>query len=245
MIKRILKKFYYKPPAYFVNHLKVRGLKNKSNSIIKEYLKTDGLKKLQIGCGKNALVGWLNTDLLYKKDKIAYLDAGREFPLPDETFDFIYSEHIFEHLNFKQGLNMLSECYRVLKPGGHLRLATPDFDFLMGLYNEPEKGIHKEYVKWSTDRFIPDISNNFEENEYLPAFVINNFFRDWGHQIIYNFESLEFILGKTGFSNITNQGIGKSKIKEFDKLEKHGEIIPTAFNELETVVVEAVKLLND
>ncbi|MCK5337544.1 MAG: methyltransferase domain-containing protein [Bacteroidales bacterium] len=241
MIKRIIKKFYYKPPAYFVNHLKIRQLKNKSKPIIKEYLKADGLKKLQIGCGKNALDGWLNTDLLYKKNEIVYLDAGRKFPLSGESFDYIYSEHIFEHLNFKQGLNMLHECYRILKPGGHLRLATPDMNFLMALHNEPQKPIHKEYIKWSTSRFIPDISNNFKENEYLPAFVINNFFRDWGHQIVFNFESLELILKKAGFSNITKQEVGKSKIEEFDRLEKHGEIIPDEFNELETIVVEAVK----
>jgi len=241
MIKRVLRKLYYKPPVYFVKHFEVRHLQTKSKSIIKNYLNNNAVKKLQIGCGSNMLGGWLNTDLFYKKDEIVYLDAGRIFPLPDETFDYIYSEHIFEHLNFKQGLNMLHECYRILKPGGYLRLATPDMDFLMALHNDPKKSIHQEYIKWSANRFIPDISNNFEENEYLSAFVINNFFRDWGHQIIYNFESLKLILKKTGFLNIIKQEVGKSNIEEFDKLEKHGEIIPDEFNELETLVVEAVK----
>lgn len=196
---------------------------------------------MQIGCGNNAFDGWLNTDLTYKKDEIAYLDAGKRFPLPDEIFEYIYSEHIFEHLTFTQGLNMLKECFRVLKPGGHLRLATPDLDFLMGLYYEPEKEIYKKYVKWSTNRFIPEISSNLDEKDYLSSFVVNNFFRDWGHQIVYNYESLELILKKAGFSNIAKQEVGKSKFKEFDKLEKHGEIIPDEFNTLETLVVEAGK----
>ena len=179
MIKKVLTKLYHKPPVYFMNHLKVRELKSKSKAIFKEYLSKNGESKLQIGCGKNALEGWLNTDLTYKKNEIAYLDAGKLFPLPNDTFDYIYSEHIFEHLTFTQGLNMLSECYRVLNPGGHLRLATPDFDFLMDLYNEPEKEIHKKYIKWSTNKFIPEISNNLDEKDYLPSFVVNNFFRDW------------------------------------------------------------------
>ena len=242
MIIKALRKLYYKPPVYFVRHFKVRRLKSKSNAIFKEYLSENVGRKLQIGCGENALEGWLNTDLTYIKNEVAYLDAGRKYPLPDESFDYIYSEHIFEHLNFKQGLNMLHECHRILKPGGHLRLATPDMDFLIALHNEPKKTIHREYINWSTNRFIPGISNNFEENEYLPAFVINNFFRDWGHQIVYNYESLELILKKAGFSNIARQEVGKSKIEEFDKLEKHGDIIPDEFNELETVVTEAVKL---
>ena len=241
MLKKVLLKFYYKPPVYFFSHLKALRLKSRSKIIIRKYMEKDGVKKLQIGCGRNPLKGWLNTDLTFRKNEIAYLDAGKIFPLENETFQFIYSEHLFEHLNFRQGLNMLRECYRILKPGGHLRLATPDMDFLMALHNDPQKTIHQEYIKWSTNRFIPDISNNFEENAYLPAFVINNFFRDWGHQIVYNYESLELILKKAGFSNITKEEVGKSKIEEFDKLEKHGDIIPAAFNELETVVLEAVK----
>ncbi|MCK5764767.1 MAG: methyltransferase domain-containing protein [Bacteroidales bacterium] len=241
MIIKALQKLYYKPPVYFVRHFKVRRLKSKSNVIFKEYLSKNVERKLQIGCGNNVLEGWLNTDLLYKKNEVAYLDAGNPFPLPNDTFDYVYSEHIFEHLNFKQGLNMLRECYRILKPGGHLRLATPDMDFLMALHNEPQKAIHQEYIKWSTNRFISDISNNFEENEYLPVFVINNFFRDWGHQVVNNYESLELIFKKAGFSNISRQEVGKSNIKEFDRVEKHGEIIPDEFNELETLVVEAVK----
>ncbi len=241
MIRSALRKLYYKPPVYFIKYFKVKCLQMKSKKIFKRYLNSAGEKKLQIGCGNNELEKWLNTDLVYKKNKVAYLDAGKKFPLSNDTFEYIYSEHIFEHLNFKQGMNMLHECYRILKPGGHLRLATPDMDFLMALYNDPQKAIHQEYIQWSTNKFIPDISNNFEENEYLPVFVINNFFRDWGHQIVYNYESLELILEKTGFLNITKQEIGKSKIEEFDRLEKHGEVIPAAFNELETIAVEAIK----
>lgn len=243
MIKRALRKLYYKPPVYFIKYIKVKRLQKKSRNIFKRYLNSVGEKKLQIGCGNNELEEWLNTDLIYKKNKVAYLDAGKRFPLPDETFDYIYSEHIFEHLTHTQGLNMLNECFRVLKPGGHLRLATPDFDFLMGLYNEPEKEIHKEYVKWSTNSFIPEISNNLSEKEYLPSFVVNNFFRDWGHFVIYNFQSLELVLKKAGFANITRQKVGKSEIQEFDKLERHGGIIPEEFNVLETIVVEANKVV--
>lgn len=241
MIKRIYKKLYHNPPAYFVNYYKTKRLKLKSKPILQKYLKAKGIKKLQIGCGYNILEGWLNTDLIYRKNEVAYLDAGKKFPLPDESFDYIYSEHIFEHLTLTQGLSMLRECYRVLKPGGHIRLATPDLDFLINMYNDPKKKIHQEYVIWSTENFIKEVSNNFNEDEYLTSFVVNNFFRDWYHKVIYNFESLKLVLEKTGFTEIQRKEIGQSDIEVFSGLEKHGEIIPEAFNDLETIVVEAEK----
>jgi predicted SAM-dependent methyltransferase len=241
MIKRTLKKLYYKPPAYFVEVIKKKRLQAKSKIIFKKYLESKGEKKLQIGCGNNELENWLNTDLNVKPNRVAYLDASNQFPLPDETFDYIFSEHIFEHLHFKQGLNMLQECFRILKPGGRIRLATPDMDFLIALHDDPQNTIHQEYMAWSINKFIPDISESFNENEYLPSFVINNFFRDWGHEVIYNYESLELTFKKARFVNISRKEVGKSDIPEFDKLEKHGEIIPEAFNELETMVVEAIK----
>lgn len=243
MIKRTLRKLYYKSPAYFVNHFKVKRLKSQSKPIIYKYLKANGIKKLQIGCGNNILLGWLNTDLIYEKNKVAYLDAGMQFPLPDKGFDYIFSEHIFEHLTFTQGLNMVKECFRVLKPGGRLRLATPDLDFLIKLYNDPDKKPHKEYIKWSTNLHLQEISKQYDEDEYSAAFVVNNFFRDWDHEVIYNYEGLELVLKKAGFANITRQEVGKSDIQVFGQLEKHGEIIPEEFNEMETVVVEAKKMI--
>lgn len=243
MIKRIIRKLYYKPPAYFFNHLKKSRLKRRSRPIISTYLKNNEIKKLQIGCGNNTLDSWLNADLEYKKNEVAYMDAGRSFPLPDASFDYIYSEHIFEHLTLTQGIVMLGECYRVLKPGGRLRLATPDFDFLVRMIQDPDKKIHKEYVKWSTEQFVYEVSNNFSEDEYLTSFVVNNFFRDWGHKVLYNYEGLEAVLKKAGFENIVRQEVGKSEIGVFHQLEKHGDIIPEEFNVLETVVVEASKTI--
>jgi predicted SAM-dependent methyltransferase len=33
---------------------------------------------------------------------------------------------MIEHISFSQGLVMLSECYRVLKEKGKIRISTPD-----------------------------------------------------------------------------------------------------------------------
>ena len=135
---------------------------------------------------------------------------------------------------------MLEECFRVLKKGGKLRLATPNFDFLIQLYNQKNK-IETDYVKWSTNRYVYDVKEKLDEKEYHEIFVINNFFRDWGHQVIHNFSTLDLVLKKSGFKDVTLEKVGHSRDAVLDGLEKHGNIIPAEFNELETIVIEAVK----
>ena len=55
-------------------------------------------------------------------------DAG-EAPWPFETggFDVVYASHIIEHMEEGKTDNFMGEAYRILKPGGILKLATPDF----------------------------------------------------------------------------------------------------------------------
>ena len=47
-------------------------------------------------------------------------------PIEADTAEIIYSSHTIEHINDDAVLNMLKEAYRVLKPGGCIRLTTPD-----------------------------------------------------------------------------------------------------------------------
>lgn len=219
-------------------HIMNKAIHNRKQ-IINDYFKTNKIKKLQIGCGFNPIDGWLNTDLAFN-EKVAFLDASKKYPFDDETFDYIFTEHLFEHLTFNEELTMLEECFRVLKKGGILRLATPNFDFLIQLYNQKGK-IETDYVKWSTNRYVYDVKEKLEEKDHHEIFVINNFVRDWGHQIIHNFSTLDILLKKSGFKNVTLQKVGQSNDPVLNGLEKHGNIIPIEFNELETIVVEAVK----
>lgn len=58
-----------------------------------------------------------------------FLDEGRvcdanSIPYPDESFDLIFSDNVFEHLD--QPELVLREAARVLKPGGRLLFKTPN-----------------------------------------------------------------------------------------------------------------------
>lgn len=205
--------------------------------IIKQYFSTHDTIKLQIGSGTNFHPDWLNTDVSYTSCKAGalFLDAGECFPFQNCSVDFIYSEHLFEHLNTSQAANMLKECFRVLKPAGTIRIATPNIQFLIDLYLHPEKDINKRYIEWSAAggcRYpVPE----------TPVNVINKFHTAWGHQIIYDCETLSKMIEDSGFVNIRICEISHSSIPELNNIEAHFNFMPYEFYQLETMILEADK----
>ena len=205
------------------------------------YLTMTDVPKLHIGCGPFVMEGWLNVDINCYRPDIRYLDAGKPYPFTDHSFDYIYSEHLFEHLSIEEQTVMLQECYRILKPGGRMRLAMPNLHFLMELYLHPDKECNRRYLAWSYHLFgmkqgIPEVAE-----KYYPIHVINNFFRLWGHQFIHTPESLKSLAQGIGFQDIRPYPIGNSDTPALQGLEKHGQNIPAWANELETFVVEMIK----
>lgn len=57
---------------------------------IRKYLKDTDKPRLQIGCSKNVLKGWLNTDISLRCVHGIYLDAGKPFPFKDASFNYVF-----------------------------------------------------------------------------------------------------------------------------------------------------------
>ena len=71
--------------------------------------------------------------------------------------------------------------------------------------------------------------------------MINNFFRSWGHQFIYDFKVLCRTLEEAGFKEVSRCEVGESRDPHLQNLESHGRRIGEDFNRLETMAVEALK----
>ncbi len=209
-------------------------LRAAGDAMFKDYAGAHPVRKLHLGCGFNLLAGWLNSDLTGDGQKTFPLDATQPFPFPDNTFDFVYSEHMIEHIPFLQGAHMLAECRRVLRPGGKLRISTPDLAFVVALYQPEKTPLQKEYLQWSTQNFIPDAEKPED------TFVINNFVRAWGHQFIYDEKTLRRALEKAGFARTARCRLQESGDEALRGLENDTRM-PAGFLELESLVMEAVK----
>ncbi len=65
-----------------------------------------------------------------------YYCKGDRLPFNDNSINFIFSEHFFEHLFLDEAIPLLKECHRILKPYGVIRTCVPDAD--LRTYAPPE-----------------------------------------------------------------------------------------------------------
>lgn len=203
---------------------------------IDQYLANARPAKLQIGSGHNLLAGWLNTTLYPFEPGTVFLDASRPFPIPADSLDYVFSEHVIEHLEFDEAALMLSECFRTLKAGGRIRLATPDLKQIIALYTQPEADAQQQYIRWIMDQFRPHIG------EYNPAQVINHSFHGWRHKFIYDGTTLTGALEKAGFGDIERVEPGASVDGQLRGVEQHGDYVGSEFAmRYETMVYEATR----
>jgi predicted SAM-dependent methyltransferase len=66
-----------------------------------------------------------------------YFQIHDRLDFEDNTFDFIFSEHFFEHLFLEEAFELIKECYRILKPHGVIRIVVPDADLRTYIKREP------------------------------------------------------------------------------------------------------------
>lgn len=92
-------------------------------------------KRLHLGCGKAYLPGFLNVDLFSNIKADAYHDVTN-LPYERASFDEIYCCHLLEHVHRHAVLATLNHWKSLLRPGGTLRLAVPNFEAICDHYSE-------------------------------------------------------------------------------------------------------------
>ena len=91
-------------------------------------------KLLNLGCGSHFHLDWTNLDFVSQSPHVQQHDLRKGLPEASDQFDMVYHSHVLEHFAPQQGQQFLAECYRVLKPGGVLRIAVPDLEQIAQLY---------------------------------------------------------------------------------------------------------------
>ena len=235
LLRRIRRFVRFLPRIVTFRRRRVRGYLFRSR-LIKAYLASHRVAKLQLGSAGNVMEGWLNTSLRPRSADIVFLDVTEPFPFDDAVFDYVLSEHLIEHLPFNDGTLMLSECFRVLKPGGHIRLSTPDLAVVAGLVCQGDEK-SASYVRWIASSFPGDVPRE------SPAMVANNLFYNWGHRFLYDFAALKAALEEAGFVGVRACEAGKSDDPALHGVEQH--VGTTALDEemsrFEALVVEAAR----
>ena len=137
--------------------------------------------KLHLGCGRKYIPGFVHVDL-QELDHIDYRTSVDDLSFAeDDSVDLIYSSHVLEHFGRHEYRDVLREWYRVLKPGGVLRIAVPDFEAVVCYYTEKEADI---------ELLLGLVVGGQKEGEF-----------DY-HKMIFDEKLLSRVLRETGFREV-------------------------------------------
>jgi predicted SAM-dependent methyltransferase len=193
--------------AHYVTH----GHRRRALTV-RRYLASTPEPRLQIGAGPMRLEGWLNSDLIGGE---VHVDITRTLPFADATFSYVFGEHVIEHIRDDVGERLLTELHRVLRPGGVLRLTTPDLRKLLAIYEDRNPVIGREEY----GEFLGDLTGRRYEHACQ---IFNDYMRLWGHQYVYDEEDLTARLRGVGFDPVERVEPGESAHVALRSLERHG-----------------------
>jgi len=92
--------------------------------------------KLHLGCGRRFIPGFVHVDIA-QFDHVDHVSPVDDLPwIESNSVDLIYASHVLEHFGRKETRRVLTEWHRVLRTGGRLRLAVPDFAACAKIYYE-------------------------------------------------------------------------------------------------------------
>jgi predicted SAM-dependent methyltransferase len=147
-----------------------------------------------------------------KKNNVIYCDARYRIPLSNESVDNIYCSHTLEHFTFNDADLVLKEFYRVLKPGGGIRIIVPNLRLKIEDYHQSKDG----------DDFFFKLGLKHES--HINFGKIKTFFRRLvadgvGHKHMYDENSLKKKLSKNLFQECVILKPGVTVLKNLGDLD--------------------------
>lgn len=156
--------------------------------------------KLHIGCGDEAIEGWVNIDAAPYPAVDVVQDVTKAIPFAECSL--IFAEHFIEHLSLQDARKFLALCRTALAPEGVLRLTTPNLDWVHETQYRP--------AFWSG-----------AEEAVADCLRLNRSFYGWGHRFLYNRDTLAGLLREAGFATVEPCTRGESRHGELRGLERH------------------------
>lgn len=120
----------------------------------------------------------------------------------DGSIDAIYFGQVIEHMNvLRETVAFLGECWRMLKPGGRIRITTPDLDVLLLAYHEGRMDEFAEEQPAFYTTVPPDSQLSFLMfGAAGPECTRENY---EGHFHLYGQRSMRGMLEAIGFRDVT------------------------------------------
>lgn len=152
--------------------------------------------KLHLGCGDKYIPGYFHIDIQPYPHVDLVADISSLPTIESGSVDLIYACHVLEHFGRHEYTIPLKEWARVLRPGGILQLAVPDFRAIAQWYlTDPRSGGIQEVI---------GLCSGGQRDEYDV------------HKMIFDEESLADTLLEVGFSSVRRWDWRKTDHAEID-----------------------------
>ncbi len=86
------------------------------------------LPYLNLGCGATYHADWTNIDFVSVSEHVRGHNLLSGIPCAEGSFKVVYHSHVLEHFPKDKATDFMAECFRVLQPGGVIRVAIPDLE---------------------------------------------------------------------------------------------------------------------
>lgn len=187
----------------------------------------EGRRDLRINVGSSSrhVDGWISVDILRDPEGLCLrMDATLPWPFASGAAAAIASEHVIEHIDPAAMPGFVAEAFRVLRPGGRLRLSTPNL-----------RGIAEAYLAEDPDVLAAHRGHGYTARTH--ADLLNNYLHEFGHVHVYDVASLRLLLEDAGFTDVREAAFGESEHAELRGIDQHD---PAPLNQL-VLWLDAVK----
>ena len=155
--------------------------------------------KLHLGCWHRHIPGWVHVDLC----DMPHIDYKTEIDdlhmIADGAAELAYASHVLEYFDRFQARDVLKEWRRVLKPGGALRLAVPNFESIIEIYKRTGE----------LERTLGLLYGRMEiQTETGPRMLY--------HKTVWDFAFLKSLLEECGFENVRRYDWQQTVHKDYD-----------------------------
>lgn len=130
----------------------------------------------------------------FGRDGVYGADLRYPLLIDDATVDGIFTEHTLEHLAFEDARRLVGECFRVLKPGGRIRLIVPDVSIFVARYQANDLAWFGE---WERVTLLPR-----GRRLLTPMQAISFVTQEYGHRSAWDFATAARVLGDAGFVDV-------------------------------------------
>jgi len=156
--------------------------------------------KLNLGSGKFILKGFVNIDKIKQLGVDRILEIKDKLDYPDESIEEIYAGHFIEHLKVEDVINLLKDCYRVLKKEGKITITIPDFEKIFQQFDFKTANqiiMHIDVPKTTLKENDNDIHKSLWTDYYLMDIL-----REIGFKDIITLEDSPYLASKVNWQSI-------------------------------------------